>query len=199
MNYNHKITDLIYRQKKLVSNSYCKNMIDLFEKNKNLQGLEDSYKYDSDTIEYDNYKAINLFEHTDNTEIKNKIIETYHFILSMLHNYKNYIRESGICKNFDIINIQDSTHLRLIKYEVGSYIKDHTDQNSTIRGSISINLNKDYKGGSLKFFGDQYFVDLDEGEGIFFPAEPIWIHGTTPITEGNRYVLNCFLRSKFKQ
>ena len=29
---------------------------------------------------------------------------------------------------------------------------------------------------------------------MIFPAEPIWIHGTEPITEGTRYAINCFLR-----
>jgi len=28
---------------------------------------------------------------------------------------------------------------------------------------------------------------------MLFPAEPIWIHGTEPITKGIRYSINCFL------
>ena len=28
---------------------------------------------------------------------------------------------------------------------------------------------------------------------MLFPAEPIWIHGTEPITKGTRYSINCFL------
>ena len=28
---------------------------------------------------------------------------------------------------------------------------------------------------------------------MIFPAEPIWIHGTEPITKGVRYSINCFL------
>jgi len=31
---------------------------------------------------------------------------------------------------------------------------------------------------------------------MLFPAEPIWIHGTEPITKGTRYTINCFLHSK---
>jgi hypothetical protein len=29
---------------------------------------------------------------------------------------------------------------------------------------------------------------------MLFPAEPVWIHGTEPITKGARYSINCFLR-----
>ena len=28
---------------------------------------------------------------------------------------------------------------------------------------------------------------------MIFPAEPIWVHGTEPITKGTRYCINCFL------
>ena len=28
---------------------------------------------------------------------------------------------------------------------------------------------------------------------MIFPAEPIWIHGTDPVTKGTRYCINCFL------
>ena len=28
---------------------------------------------------------------------------------------------------------------------------------------------------------------------MLFPAEPVWIHGTEPITKGARYTINCFL------
>jgi predicted 2-oxoglutarate/Fe(II)-dependent dioxygenase YbiX len=33
------------------------------------------------------------------------------------------------------------------------------------------------------------------GDAMIFPAEPIWIHGTEPITKGVRYSVNCFLQS----
>ena len=32
------------------------------------------------------------------------------------------------------------------------------------------------------------------GDAMIFPAEPIWIHGTEPITKGIRYSVNCFLK-----
>mgnify|MGYP003150771023 CR=1 FL=1 len=195
MSYDHRIVDLIYRHKRLVTDSFCEDMIKLFEDNIKIQTTEDSYKFDNNQFESDNYKVINLFNYIEDPFIKKKSLEAFDYIKIMLRHYKTYIRSSGICKNFDTVHIEDSAHLRLIKYEVGSHIKDHADQNSFIRGSISINLNNDYEGGSLKFFGDQHFIDLDKAEGILFPAEPIWIHGTKPITKGHRYVLNCFLRS----
>jgi hypothetical protein len=194
MSYDFRIVDLIYRHKKLVPDTFCEDMIKLFNDNVKLQTNEDSYKFDNNKFESDNYKVINLFNYIDNPYIKTKSLEAFEFIKEILKNYKNYIRSSGICKNFDTVHIEDTAHLRLIKYEEGAHIKDHADQNSHIRGTVSINLNNDYEGGSLKFFGNQHYIDLDKAEGIFFPAEPVWIHGTTPITKGQRYVLNCFLK-----
>ena len=33
------------------------------------------------------------------------------------------------------------------------------------------------------------------GDAMIFPAEPIWVHGTEPITKGTRYSINCFLQN----
>ena len=58
----------------------------------------------------------------------------------------------------------------------------------------AINLNDDYEGGEFRFFDGQEKLHLSAGEAMLFPAEPIWIHGTEPITKGARYTINCFLR-----
>ena len=85
-------------------------------------------------------------------------------------------------------------NIRIIKYEKGESIKDHTDVDQTIRGSLTINLNDDYEGGEFRFFGGQVKVTLSTGEAMLFPAEPLWIHGTEPVTKGARYTINCFLK-----
>ena len=60
--------------------------------------------------------------------------------------------------------------------------------------SIVAVLNDDYEGGEFRFFGGLEKVSLSTGEAMLFPAEPLWIHGTEPVTKGARYTINCFLR-----
>ena len=85
-------------------------------------------------------------------------------------------------------------NIRIIKYGVGQSIKDHSDLEQLTRGSLTINLNDDYEGGEFRFFGGRLKVNLSAGEAMLFPAEPIWIHGTEPVTKGTRYCINCFLK-----
>ena len=88
----------------------------------------------------------------------------------------------------------NTNNIRIIKYEVGQQIKDHSDVAENIRGSLTINLNDNYEGGEFRFFGGQVKVNLSAGEAMLFPGEPLWIHGTEPVTKGVRYAINCFLR-----
>lgn len=195
MSYDFKITDLIFNYKKLVPNYFCEEMIDLFENNIDIHEQESSFKFKTNKFEQDNYRVFNIFKYLNRPNFKKLTMLTHEYVKIILNDYKKYIKDSGICKNFETIHIEDSEYLRLLRYDKGNYIKDHTDQNSHIRGSISINLNDNYEGGDLRFFGGQHTIKLEKGEGIFFPAEPIWVHGTEPITKGRRYVLNCFLQA----
>ena len=58
-----------------------------------------------------------------------------------------------------------------------------------------LNLNEDYEGGEFRFFDGQIKEVFKTGDAMLFPAEPIWIHGTEPVTKGTRYSINCFLHS----
>tara|TARA_Y100000004_G_C8881212_1_gene397693 strand:+ start:57 stop:683 length:627 start_codon:yes stop_codon:yes gene_type:complete len=195
MSYDHKITDLIFSEKNYVPESLCKKLVDIYDNNVDLHTFEDSYKQEDKKPMIDNYKAFNLIRHFDRPNFKEISLEIFGYIDSFLEKYKNYIIDKKICTNFDLLHINDTNQMRLIKYNEGEFIKDHTDQNAEIRGSVSINLNDNYEGGSFRFFGGQYFKDLELGEIMFFPAEPIWVHGTTPITKGCRYTCNTFLKS----
>ena len=82
-----------------------------------------------------------------------------------------------------------------MKYEKGSYIHPHTDHEIGTYGSISFNLNNDYKGGEFKFFNGNYTIPLSKGDVLIFPADYFWVHEVTPITKGIRYSINSFLKS----
>jgi hypothetical protein len=45
-----------------------------------------------------------------------------------------------------------------MKYETGAEIHPHSDHDLGTYGSISFNLNEDYKGGEFKFFNGNYTV-----------------------------------------
>ena len=101
---------------------------------------------------------------------------------------------TNLCSVYKNTFMTHTKNIRIIKYDVGQLIKDHSDVAENIRGSLTINLNDDYEGCEFRFFGGQVKINLSEGEAMLFPAEPVWIHGTEPITKGARYSINCFLR-----
>ena len=85
----------------------------------------------------------------------------------------------------------------LLKYRPGGKYDIHVDYDLEAPRSMSciINLNENYEGGEFRFFNGQIKEIFTTGDAMMFPAEPIWIHGTEPITKGVRYSINCFLKS----
>jgi predicted 2-oxoglutarate/Fe(II)-dependent dioxygenase YbiX len=120
----------------------------------------------------------------------------------MIANYVLYIKSKKISPTFSDILINSSHNIRILKYKKGQSIKDHTDLNIkvnnidvNVKASCTLNLNEDYEGGEFRFFDGQIKEVFKTGDAMLFPAEPIWIHGTEPITKGTRYSINCFLHS----
>tara|TARA_R100001015_G_C4627352_1_gene186818 strand:+ start:2003 stop:2596 length:594 start_codon:yes stop_codon:yes gene_type:complete len=196
MNLNTKISDLILRENSLVSEKDCKFFIDTFEKYKNLSVPELSYKNKSKTEEKDNYKCLPLSNlYNLNNDIKKAADLAFKYIEIMINKYVAYIQKT-VCKTYDSTCICTTNTIRLLKYEKGEFIKDHTDVNTSTRASCSLNLNSNYIGGEFRFFDGKIKHSFNTGDAIIFPAEPIWIHGTEPIKKGTRYTINCFLNSK---
>ena len=196
MSFDHKISDLKYRINGLVPKNVCQKIINIFEKYPELHVLEESYKYETKKIEMDNFKCLNLSRiDNPNKDIQYALNEAKKYILIMIANYVLHIKSKKICLNFNDYLIKFSDNIRILKYDVGQCIKDHTDVGSTIRASCTLNLNEDYKGGHFRFFGGQIKEVFKTGDAMIFPAEPIWIHGTEPVTKGTRYSINCFLKS----
>ena len=81
MSYNHKISDLKYRINGLVPKDVCKKIINIFEKDPELNGVEGSYKYQTKNHEIDNFKCLNL----------SKIENANEDILYSLNEAKKYI------------------------------------------------------------------------------------------------------------
>ena len=196
MNYNHKISDLRYRINGLVPKNHCKQLIDIFEKYPELNGLECSYKYKTKSNEFDNFKCLNLSRiDNPNEDIQYALNTVKNYINIMVINYVTYIQSKRISPTFNNHLINSSQNIRIIKCEEGQCIKDHCDVHENIRASCTLNLNEDYEGGEFRFFDGQIKHSFKTGDAMIFPAEPIWIHGTEPITKGARYSINCFLKS----
>ena len=192
--FNHKITDLKFRIDKLVPVDVCKYFIDFYEKNPDYVVSEDSYKFQSKKVEKDNYGCINLTLNEKNKKFNQPLVLAKKYIALMITNYCFYVQRK-ICPTFDMKIISHSYNIRILKYEKGQSIKDHSDVGGSIRASCTLNLNENYEGGEFRFFNGQEKLSFKTGDALLFPAEPIWIHGTEPITKGARYSINCFLHS----
>tara|TARA_R110000751_G_scaffold260997_2_gene360359 strand:- start:1078 stop:1692 length:615 start_codon:yes stop_codon:yes gene_type:complete len=196
MSYDHKISDLKYRINGLIPKNICKDLIDTFEKYSELAVTEGSYKYKTKTKkqEEDNFKCLNLSQiNNANKDILHALAVAKHYINIMIINYVNHIKSKKISPSFNNHLINASQNIRILKYKKGQCIKDHTDVDHRTRASCTLNLNEDYEGGEFRFFDGQIKEVFKTGDAMLFPAEPIWIHGTEPVTKGTRYSINCFL------
>ena len=195
MSYNYKITDLKYRINKLVPKNTCQKIIEIFEKYPELNVTENSYKFKTKKQEMDDYRCLNLSRiNNPNENILYALNEAKKYISIMIANYVLHIRSKKISPTFNHKLISSSSNIRILKYEKGQCIKDHSDVEGVTRASCTLNLNENYEGGDFRFFDGKIKEVFKTGDAILFPAEPIWIHGTEPITKGVRYSINCFLK-----
>ena len=193
---NYKISDLKYRINSLVPENLCHKIIEIFEKYPELHLTESSYKFKTEKHEQDDFKCLNLSQiNKPNEDILYALNEARKYISIMVANYVLYIKSKKISPTFSDKLIGSSSNIRILKYDIGQCIKDHTDVGGTTRASCTLNLNEDYEGGEFRFFDGQIKEVFKTGDAMLFPAEPIWIHGTEPVTKGARYSINCFLHS----
>ena len=194
MSYDHKISDLKYRINSLVPKNICQKIIEVFEKYPELNEQESSYKFKTKKHEIDNFSCLNLSRiENPNEDISYALNEAKKYIFIMIANYVLHIKCKKISPTFNNFLINRTDNIRILKYKIGQSIKDHTDVGRTIRASCTLNLNENYEGGEFRFFDGQIKESFKTGDAMIFPAEPIWIHGTEPITKGIRYSINCFL------
>ena len=193
MSYNHKIIDQKYHMKGLISKDVCKKLIQFYEDKKHMSSPEESYKFKEGKKMQDNFGCLNISSLRDEEGFQEPYKIILNYLRIVLTNYELFVRNT-LCPSFKNIFMTNTNNIRILKYDVGQCIKDHSDVSENIRGSLTINLNDDYEGGEFRFFNGQEKSNLSEGEAMLFPAEPIWIHGTEPVTKGARYSINCFLK-----
>lgn len=92
-------------------------------------------------------------------------------------------------------NLRYPHNVRILKYSPGQFIHPHSDWNYYTHASITLNLSDSYQGGDFVFFNGRYRIKLELGDALVFPADPFWVHEVEPITNGERYSLNSFIKS----
>lgn len=83
----------------------------------------------------------------------------------------------------------------LLRYKTGGFFKQHTDSylEQPRALAMSINLNDDYKGGSLAFFDEEVTIKGGLGSVIIFPANYMYPHQIMEVTKGTRYAIVTWL------
>ena len=92
-------------------------------------------------------------------------------------------------KDFPNCFLKSDSGYDLLRYKTGGYYRQHTDsfkeQPRTL--ALSINLNDDYLGGNLAFFDQETQIRGGAGSVVVFPANFMYPHEITDVTEGTRY------------
>ena len=191
------IKDLIFTLPNLIPIQKCDQYINFFKKNEKQAGKEKSKKYYKNKVfkNTDNFDALQISKRLNEfPEWKNIHDELLYYINSIVLNYENYLKinvSPAIVSEY----MSSTSNIRILRYKPGNEIKDHLDIGyGNTRASVSIALNDNYEGGEFTFFSNRHKIMLKKGMGMIFPAEQIWIHGVTPVTKGERYSINCFLK-----
>jgi hypothetical protein len=184
------ITKLALKIPNFLTHDECDGLINEFEQRKEKSLLEHSLDYKTNKHRTSSFKIIPLNPYTDNFNLikeKTKIA---------INSYINYLSQPQYFFTEQLKNnLKFSHNYRIMKYETGAEIHPHSDHDLGTYGSISFNLNEDYKGGEFKFFNGNYTVPLGKGDALIFPADYFWVHEVTPVTKGVRYSINSFIRS----
>lgn len=95
----------------------------------------------------------------------------------------------------EVVISQDSGY-DLLRYEIGGYYVQHTDDyaNSHRVVSCSLALNDDYEGGEWAFFDDEYRTKVNKGSVILFPSNFMYPHQILTVTKGTRYSIVSWFR-----
>lgn len=168
----------------------CDKLIDEFEQRNQEYILEESIDYKTNKYRESSFKVVSLNPHTSNFNlVKNKTKLAIDKWINYLDQPQFFFTKALKSKlNF-------SHNYRIMKYETGAEIHPHSDHDPGTYGSISFNLNDSYEGGEFRFFNGNYTISLGKGDALIFPADYFWVHEVTPVTKGERYSINSFLRS----
>ena len=180
------LTDLIFTVDDLLTDEECDFIIEEFGNNQIYK--ERCFETNSSEVRY---STVDITSLTPNTEVFNLVhAATDHLI----YEYSQYLKELDFMWLDGMMgNLSHSHNYRLMKYSEGQSIHEHVDKSENIYGSATLSLNDRYEGGQFRFFKGKHKLKTKKRGGMIWPAEMYFVHGVSPITEGNRWSVNSFL------
>jgi len=195
LNKDLKLTDLIVVKHDVFSAEICDELINEYQKDEWCEaetlGLMENYRK-CGTLLISHSNVINNKKRRK--QLDQIIFET---ISPVIQEY---------AKSFDghLIYEKDEGY-EMLKYEPGGYYKEHTDEpekifydkngnpepKSLVKRKITliVQLNENFEGGGLSFFGDTHRIEPKKGSVILFPSNYLFPHQALPVTKGVRYSL----------
>ena len=108
-----------------------------------------------------------------------------------LKNIDPIVQKYALANNIKINNLEG---YHLVKYEVGQFFKEHTDQTEEFPRKISavFYLNDNYDGGTITFPKLDVSFKPEERTLFVFPSTEEFSHSADPIVSGTKYVIVGF-------
>ena len=184
------LTDLIYHKKNFLSKEQCDYIINDWETGSIPAGQEHCPQAFSNVDTYSTFTVKEPVMQSSSFHIIHEAIE------KMINEYHDYLDTFGAFHVARRVSMLFPHKYRLMKYEKGAWIHPHTDHDTGVYGSCTINLNEEYEGGDFAFWGGKHKLKLGRGDIMIWPADYFWVHEVEEITEGTRYSANCFLCNK---
>jgi len=185
----------------LLSDSLCDRIISEYDNNVDLlpceiNGSEDTGYITDDTIR--NSEGINISHNgviSLNPETRGALdTELFNCVTLGLDKYTDL---------FPYLAVGEDSGYNFLKYKPGCFYKEHVDSfarktlgydengRPIVRGcrdlSCVIQLNDNFEGGGLSFFGDTYRVPVVKGSIVYFPSGFMYPHQALPVTKGVRF------------
>lgn len=178
---NKSLGAYIMHFKKVIDADQCKHIVE--DLNKNIWRKH----------AYNNPKTGEITSYDDDLEIAYDGSEVSKFIMSKI----DYCIDEYI-KNYNFPwfqSITGRTEVRFNKYEIGTRMRQHIDNITTIfdgtrRGSPTLTilgmLNEEYEGGEFVLMED-LVIPFKAGDIVIFPSNFMYPHEVLPVTKGTRY------------
>ena len=124
-----------------------------------------------------NARITDIHDLDNQSEIHKELLNTF---LAGMSEYVNHYKH---------LSISNGEHLRIGRYQEGGHYSTHADSSDGKRIlSGVIYLNSDYEGGEIYFPNQNIELKPEAGMLLLFPSNFLFIHGSKPITKGNKYI-----------
>lgn len=166
------LIDLVKVYPRAFSEEHCQQLIDIYDNSATKSFETDIMKFDQVTLLNNNAPTM----------------QSVQIFLNYFNQYRRYLEKKG---NKFLPHTQELEQLRIKKYPVGGYFKEHidaADKNSSRRYlSAFVYLNKS---GGTKFFDK--VIKADVGTLVIFPPQWMFPH-TGLVGDKEKYFLSTYL------